>query len=78
MSVRLVTGDCRAVLATLPADSVHCAITSPPYFGLRDYGTGRWEGGRSSCDHSAGRGTNIKQTKHPNADGYPAGAAHRG
>lgn len=32
-------GDCRAVLATLPDASVHCVVTSPPYFGLRDYGS---------------------------------------
>lgn len=38
MSVRILQGDCRAVLATLPAESVHCCVTSPPYFGLRDYG----------------------------------------
>ncbi len=38
MSVRLLQGDCRAVLATLPEQSVHCCVTSPPYFGLRDYG----------------------------------------
>jgi DNA modification methylase len=31
-------GDCRKLLATLPAQSVHCCVTSPPYFGLRDYG----------------------------------------
>jgi DNA modification methylase len=31
-------GDCRAVLAELPAESVHCVVTSPPYYGLRDYG----------------------------------------
>jgi DNA modification methylase len=31
-------GDCRAILPTLPADSVHCVVTSPPYWGLRDYG----------------------------------------
>ncbi len=37
MSVRVLHGDCRAVLATLPADSVHCVVTSPPYFGLRSY-----------------------------------------
>lgn len=30
--------DCRAWLATLPDGCVHCAITSPPYYGLRDYG----------------------------------------
>jgi DNA modification methylase len=33
-------GDCREVLATLPAESVHCVVTSPPYWGLRDYGVG--------------------------------------
>ena len=31
-------GDVVTVLATLPADSVHCVVTSPPYWGLRDYG----------------------------------------
>src|SRR5260221_4963885 len=35
--VRLIQGDCRDVLVTLPADSVHCCVTSPPYWGLRDY-----------------------------------------
>ena len=35
----LLQGDCRQVLATLPAGSVQCCITSPPYWGLRDYGT---------------------------------------
>lgn len=38
MSVRILTGDCRDVLRTLPDESVHCVVTSPPYFGLRDYG----------------------------------------
>jgi DNA modification methylase len=31
-------GDSRAVMADLPAESVHCVVTSPPYWGLRDYG----------------------------------------
>ena len=31
-------GDCRETLKTLPDQSVQCCITSPPYFGLRDYG----------------------------------------
>jgi DNA modification methylase len=38
MTTTLHQGDCRDVLATLPAESVHCCVTSPPYFGLRDYG----------------------------------------
>lgn len=31
-------GDCLHELQTLPDESAHCCITSPPYFGLRDYG----------------------------------------
>lgn len=38
MTVTVLEGDCRAILQTLPAGSVHCCVTSPPYFGLRDYG----------------------------------------
>lgn len=37
-SFSLLTGDAIDQLATLPAESVHCCITSPPYWGLRDYG----------------------------------------
>jgi DNA modification methylase len=38
VSVRIIQGDCRDVLKTLPDESVHCVVTSPPYWGLRDYG----------------------------------------
>jgi DNA modification methylase len=38
MTVQIIAGDCRDTLATLDAGSVHCCVTSPPYFGLRDYG----------------------------------------
>ena len=38
MTYRILTGDVIEQLATLPAQSVHCAVTSPPYYGLRDYG----------------------------------------
>ena len=34
----IYTGDCLEVLKTLPDESVHCCITSPPYYALRDYG----------------------------------------
>lgn len=34
----ILIGDCREMLRTLPDESVHCCVTSPPYFGLRDYG----------------------------------------
>lgn len=38
MSVRIINADCRAALRELPDESVHCIVTSPPYWGLRDYG----------------------------------------
>jgi DNA modification methylase len=34
---KIYTGDARAILETFPCDSIDCCITSPPYFGLRDY-----------------------------------------
>jgi DNA modification methylase len=49
--VRMLVGDVRDMLATLPSDSVDCVVTSPPYWGLRDYGTGKWVGGAEDCDH---------------------------
>lgn len=47
------TGDATNVLAGLPDASVHCVVTSPPYWGLRDYRTGRWVSGDSTCQHVA-------------------------
>lgn len=38
MSVRILIGDCRERLKGLPSKSAHTCVTSPPYFGLRDYG----------------------------------------
>lgn len=34
----ILQGDCLEHLRTLPEESVHCCVTSPPYWGLRDYG----------------------------------------
>lgn len=50
--VSLYCGDALSVLRTLPDNSVHCCITSPPYFGLRDYKCDLVIfGGHSRCDH---------------------------
>ena len=54
MTVTVLEGDCRDVLATLPDASVQCVVTSPPYYGLRDYGTATWEGGDAACAHQVG------------------------
>lgn len=47
----IICGDALAELRKLPDGSVQTCITSPPYYGLRDYGTARWEGGEFACDH---------------------------
>lgn len=52
-TARLLYGqDVRDGLRALPGSSVHCVVTSPPYWGLRDYGTDPtvW-GGDKSCAH---------------------------
>jgi len=58
----ILEGNCVDVLKTLPAESVDCCITSPPYWGLRDYGTAEWEGGSENCDHKL-VSDNTKQAK---------------
>ena len=40
-----------ALAIPLADQSVQCVVTSPPYYGLRDYGTAKWEGGDPNCDH---------------------------
>jgi DNA modification methylase len=43
---------------------VQTCVTSPPYFGLRDYGTAQWSGGSDNCDHKeylGGRGESSKK-----------------
>jgi DNA modification methylase len=47
----LLQGDALEQLQTLESKSVQCCVTSPPYWGLRDYGTGQWEGGDEECQH---------------------------
>lgn len=52
MTVTILEGDVRAMLRTLPAESIHCIWTSIPYWGLRSYGTVPqiW-GGDEACQH---------------------------
>lgn len=35
---QILVGDCIDMMSTLPDESVHTCVTSPPYYGLRDYG----------------------------------------
>ena len=45
-------GDCIEQLRKIPEGSVQTCVTSPPYYGLRDYlGARKWMGGDPACDH---------------------------
>ena len=63
----------------LADNSVNCVVTSPPYYGLRDYGTAEWVGGDAECEHINGTLQSSKSTLHPgtahndkrNFDGMP-------
>jgi DNA modification methylase len=47
---RLISGDCRTALQSLPAKSIRTCVTSPPYWGLRDYGVDTQIGAEDSPD----------------------------
>ena len=51
MKYNLICGDSLEQLRRLPDCSVNMCVTSPPYYGLRDYGTGIWIGGDPNCPH---------------------------
>jgi DNA modification methylase len=48
---KIIVGDVRTAMQSIPDQSVQTCITSPPYWGLRDYGTGTWLGGDEACSH---------------------------
>ena len=50
---RILVGDVRKRLADVPAESVDCVITSPPYYQLRDYGHGQQLGLETTVDQWA-------------------------
>ena len=62
MDYKVITGDSLQVLKTLPKESIQCCVTSPPYWGLRDYGTAKWEGGSDVCDHTYQKGGRNSET----------------
>jgi len=51
MNIDIYIGNCLETLQKMDDQSVNTCITSPPYWGLRDYGTAEWEGGDENCDH---------------------------
>jgi DNA modification methylase len=64
-------GDCRDSMRQMAKDGikVQTCITSPPYYGLRDYGTGTWIGGNPNCSHKRDSKYSDKTiTGHANKD----------
>ena len=50
MRDKILFGDCRNTLKQFDEKARMC-VTSPPYYGLRDYGTATWIGGDPNCNH---------------------------
>lgn len=79
--VRIWHGEARQVLAHLEPRSVQTVVTSPPFWQLRDYGTGEWTGGDDpACDHverlqgRVSRSNTLgKDATHPDRDTLPPG-----
>jgi DNA modification methylase len=64
-------GDCREIMRKWVSQGVKAqtCITSPPYYGLRDYGTGKWIGGDENCSHKRDSKYSDKTiTGHANKD----------
>ena len=59
LDYKILEGNCLTKLKEIPDNSIQMCVTSPPYFNLRDYGTGHWEGGDPNCEH---KGKLIMQT----------------
>ena len=55
-------GDCRETMRKWASQGVKAqtCVTSPPYYGLRDYGTAKWEGGDVNCEHIGAKVNPLK------------------
>jgi len=66
----LINGNAKHI--PLADNSVNCVVTSPPYFGLRDYGTAEWVDGDAECEHTVSAWNDNKWpgSNRPERDGY--------
>lgn len=70
--IKILHGNVFDKVKELNDNSIDCVVTSPPYWGLRDYGTGTWIGGDKNCPHK--RLTKIsKDTKTGHAGMFKKG-----
>jgi len=51
MKEMILHGNVNDKLQEIESESIQCCVTSPPYWGLRDYGTAAWEDGDENCSH---------------------------
>jgi len=72
-------GDCRETMRRWKEQGVKAqtCVTSPPYYGLRDYGTAKWNGGDVNCDHSISMPTKWNDPKRGTSVLRPE-TSHRG
>ena len=58
MTIQIINADCRVAMREIAAESVQCVVTSPPYWGLRDYGLEGvvWDE-NGACEHEWGDAT---------------------
>jgi DNA modification methylase len=72
-------GDCRETMRKWKEQGIKAqtCVTSPPYYGLRDYGTAKWEGGDADCEHSISMPTKWNDPKRGTSVLRPE-TAHRG
>lgn len=74
---QLHTGDTNELIKHIDDKSVQTIITSPPYFGKRDYGTGHWTGGDTACDHSPARTPTRRGIKSSTLQGNKEYTSHQ-
>jgi DNA modification methylase len=68
----MIRADARAL--PFATGSVQCVVTSPPYWGLRDYGTAAWVGGDADCDHGAAYQARRQAGRQTDVDGGTPGS----
>ena len=55
--IKILQGNCIDKIKELDDNSIDCVVSSPPYFGLRDYGTASYDGGDPNCKHTISDGS---------------------
>ena len=76
MPNKILQGNVTDKLKELETGTVQCVVTSPPYWGLRDYGTAAWEGGFENCDHLQPQGKPRNERPNKTNCGIGKGGNH--